>query len=64
MENFGFKIGLNYRQKHASTANAYSTKVQSEEHKRKFTTENADFQMVQALKNKTCILIEGQPIRE
>ncbi len=33
MENFGFKIGLNDRQKHASTANIYSTKVQSEEPK-------------------------------
>lgn len=69
MEKFCLKVGFNERQT-AMLINGkplfYEGELYSEEHKRKFKTENAGFQVVKDPKDKSKLVlcIEGKPIGE
>ncbi len=69
MEKFCLKVGFNERQTTTLISGKplfYEGELYSEEHKRKFTTERAGFQMVKDPKDrsKLAFAINGQPIGE
>lgn len=69
MEKFCLKIGFNERQTATLISGKpifYGGELYSEEHKRKFKTENAGFQVVKDPKDKSKLVlcIEGKPIGE
>ena len=69
MEKFCLKIGFNERQTATLISGKpifYEGELYSEEHKRKFKTENAGFQVVKDPKDKSKLVlcIEGKPIGE
>ena len=69
MEKFCLKVGFNERQTATLISGKplfYEGELYSEEHKRKFTTERAGFQVVKDPKNrsKLALAINGQPIGE
>ncbi len=69
MEKFCLKIGFNERQTATLISGKpifYKGELYSEEHKRKFKTENAGFQVVKDPKDKSKLVlcIEGKPIGE
>ena len=69
MEKFCLKVGFNERQTATLISGKplfYEGELYSEEHKRKFTTERAGFQVVKDPKDKSklALSINGQPIGE
>lgn len=69
MEKFCLKVGFNERQTATLISGKpllYEGELYSEEHKRKFKTENAGFQVVKNPKDKSKLVlcIEGKPIGE
>lgn len=69
MENFCLKLGFNEKQTATLISSKpifYEGELYSEEHKRKFKTENAGFQVVKDPKDKSKLVlcIEGKPIGE
>ena len=69
MERFCLKVGFNERQTATLISGKpifYEGELYSEEHKRKFKTENAGFQVVKDPKDKSKLVlcIEGKPIGE
>ena len=69
MEKFCLKVGFNERQTATLISGKplfYEGELYSEEHKRKFKTENAGFQVVKDPKDKSKLVlcIEGKPIGE
>lgn len=69
MENFCLKVGFNERQTATLISGKplfYEGELYSEEHRRKFTTERAGFQVVKDPKDKSKLVlaIDGQPISE
>ena len=69
MEKFCLKVGFNERQTATLISGKplfYEGELYSEEHNRKFKTENAGFQVVKAPKDKSKLVlcIEGKPIGE
>ena len=69
MEKFCLKVGFNERQTATLISGkplSYEGELYSEEHKRKFTTERAGFQVVKDPKDKSklALAINGQPIGE